>query len=167
MLEAPISRTGVFIGKVIGGATDSVVQSLILLVLGAVLGATGLIPGLHPRLLPFAAALPLLGLTTAALVSVGLIIGAMMESPEGFQLVSSFLLFPTFFLSGALFPIDRLPAWLAPLVWIDPLTYSVDALRHVILGSAHFPLALDLGIMAGFLGLVVWVGSIAFQRMKV
>ena len=167
VLVAPISRTGVFIGKVIGGATDSVVQSLLLLVLGAVLGATGLIPGLHPRLLPFAAALPLLGLTTAALVSVGLIIGAMMESPEGFQLVSSFLLFPTFFLSGALFPIDRLPAWLAPLVWIDPLTYSVDTLRHVILGSAHFPLALDLGIMAGFLGLVVWVGSIAFQRMKV
>jgi len=167
VLVAPMSRTSVFVGKVIGGATDSVVQSLILLVLGAILGATGLIPGLHPSLVRFAIALPLLAITTASLVSVGLIIGAMMESPEGFQLVSSFLLFPTFFLSGALFPLDRLPAWLAPLVAIDPLTYSVDALRHAILGRAHFALALDLGVMGGFLALVVWLGSVAFARMKV
>jgi hypothetical protein len=68
--------------------------------------------------------------TTASLVSVGLIIGAMMESP-------------------------------------DPLTYSVDALRHAILGTGHFPLRLDLGVMAAFLAIVLWIGSIAFRRMKV
>jgi len=152
VLVAPMSRTSIFIGKVIGGATDSIIQSLILLALGAGFGASGIIPGLHLTLLSFAAALLILALTTSSLVSVGLIIGAMMESPEGFQLVSSFLLFPTFFLSGALFPIDRLPAWLAPLVLIDPLTYSVDALRHVILGASHFPLGLDFGIMVAFLG---------------
>lgn len=90
-----------------------------------------------------------------------------MDSPEGFQLVSSFMLFPTFFLSGALFPIDRLPVWLAPLVRLDPLTYSVDALRHVMLGSAHFALALDLGILAAFTAGVVMLGALAFQRMKV
>jgi ABC-2 type transport system permease protein len=95
-----------------------------------------------------------------------LIIGAWMESPEGFQLVSSFLLFPTFFLSGALFPIDRLPPWLSPLVLIDPLTYSVDALRHVILGTGHFVLATDLSALVGFLIAVVLVGG-AFRRMKV
>ena len=167
VLVAPISRTSVFVGKVIGGATDSVVQSLILIILGAVLGVVGVIPGLQPRLLPFAAALLLLAITTASFVSVGLVIGAMMESPEGFQLVSSFLLFPVFFLSGALFPIDQLPTWLAPLVLVDPLTYSVDALRRVILGNAHFALALDLGIMGAFLAIVFWLGSIAFSRMKV
>ena len=90
-----------------------------------------------------------------------------MESPEGFQLVSSFLLFPMFFLSGALFPLDQLPAWLRPLVLVDPLTYSVDALRRVILGSSAFPLGLDLAVMAGFLALVVGIGTPAFRRMKV
>jgi ABC-2 type transport system permease protein len=109
----------------------------------------------------------MLAITTASFVSLGLIIGAMMESPEGFQLVSSFLLFPTFFLSGALFPLDQLPAWLTPLVLIDPLTYSVDALRHAILGTAHFPLGLDLGVMVGFLAIMVGIGSLAFRRMKV
>jgi ABC-2 type transport system permease protein len=167
VLVAPISRTSVFIGKVIGGATDSVVQSVILLVLGAVLARFGAIPGLHPTVTSFGAALLILALTTASLVSVGLIIGAWMESPEGFQLVSSFLLFPTFFFSGALFPLDRLPSWLAPLVRLDPLTYSVDALRHVILGTAHFALGLDLAVMVGFTVVVIVVGSVAFRRMKV
>jgi ABC-2 type transport system permease protein len=167
VLVAPISRTSVFVGKVVGGATDSVVQSLILLALGAILAAVGIIPGLHPTLLTFSAALLILALTTASFVSVGLIIGARMESPEGFQLVSSFLLFPTFFLSGALFPLERLPSWLAPLVVLDPLTYSVDALRHAILGTAHFPLGWDLAVIVGFLVLVIAVGSAAFQRMKV
>jgi ABC-2 type transport system permease protein len=167
VLVAPISRTSMFIGKVVGGATDSIVQSLILLALGVVLGATGTIPGLHLTPLAVVASVPILAATTASWVSVGLVIGAMMESPEGFQLVSSFLLFPTFFLSGALFPLDTLPAWLRPLVLIDPLTYSVDALRHPILGAGHFPLALDLGVSAAFLVAVVCVGSVAFRRMKV
>ena len=167
VLVAPISRTSVFIGKVVGGATDSVVQSVILLVLGVVLSRFGMIPGLHPTVTGFGAALLILALTTASLVSVGLILGAWMESPEGFQLVSSFLLFPTFFFSGALFPLDRLPSWLAPLVRLDPLTYSVDALRHVILGTAHFALGLDLAVMVGFTVVVIAVGSVAFQRMKV
>lgn len=167
VLVAPITRTSVFLGKVVGGATDSIVQSLLLLVLGAVLGATGLIPGLHPHWLGFAAALLLLAVTTASLVSVGLIIGAMMESPEGFQLVSSFVLFPTFFLSGALFPLEQLPRWLTPLVLLDPLTYSVDALRRVILGLGHFPLGLDVSVMGGFLVVVVALGGVAFRRMRV
>jgi ABC-2 type transport system permease protein len=151
---------------VVGSATDAVVQSVILLVLGAILSATGLIPGLHASFIRFSAAPAILILTTASLVSVGLIIGARMESPEGFQLVSSFLLFPTFFLSGALFPIDRLPPWLSSLVLIDPLTYSVDALRHVILGTGLFVLATDLSALVGFLIAVVLVGG-AFRRMKV
>jgi len=113
------------------------------------------------------AALLILALTTASLVSVGLIIGAWMDSPEGFQLVSSFVLFPTFFLSGALFPIDRLPPWLHVFVLADPLTYAVDALRAAILGASHFPLATDLGVLGAFLVLVVAAGSWAFQRMTV
>ena len=167
VLVAPISRTSIFIGKVLGGATDSVVQSAILLLLGVLLVQTGLITGLHLDPLSLATALVILFVTTVSLVSVGLIIGSRMESPEGFQLISSFVLFPTFFLSGALFPLDRLPPWLSVFIQCDPLTYSVDALRAVLLGRSHFPLAGDLGAMVGFAALAVAVGTLAFARMKV
>jgi ABC-2 type transport system permease protein len=167
VMVAPISRSSMFIGKVVGGATDSMVQSLILLLIGAVLGWVGFIPGLHLTVASFLWALLILFITTVSLVSVGLIIGSVMESPEGFQLISSFLLFPIFFLSGALFPLNGLPAWITPLTRIDPVTYSVDALRNVILGRSEFHLALDLGIMIAFAAAMILVGTYAFEKMKV
>jgi ABC-2 type transport system permease protein len=167
VLVAPISRTAIFVGKVLGGATDSIIQSLILLLCGILLEATGIVPGLRLSASGLLLALIILLITTTALVSIGLIIGSRMESPEGFQLISSFFLFPLFFLSGALFPLDRLPRWLAPLILFNPLTYAVDALRRALLGTSHFHLAVDLGVITAFaIGMVV-LGTYAFARMKV
>jgi ABC-2 type transport system permease protein len=167
VLVAPISRTSIFIGKVIGGATDSMVQSVILLLIGILLDKAGLISGLHMNAMAIFGALVILFLSTCAFVSVGLIIGSQMESPEGFQLISSFLIFPLFFLSGALFPINNLPVWLAPFTLADPLTYSVDALRSVLLGASQFSLMFDVGILLGFMILAIIVGTFAFKKMKV
>jgi ABC-2 type transport system permease protein len=167
VLVAPISRTSIFIGKIIGGATDSLIQSLILLIIGIIFGRLGIIPGLNFGIAAFFIALAVLLITTTSMVSVGLIIGSRMDSPEGFQLITSFLLFPIFFLSGALFPINRLPQWLAPLTLLDPLTYSVDALRRILLGSSQFGLIFDFAIIILFSALVIIVGTFAFEKMKV
>ncbi|MCL5017255.1 MAG: ABC transporter permease [Patescibacteria group bacterium] len=167
VLVAPISRTSIFMGKIIGGATDSMVQSIILLLIGLLLSRVGLISGLNITAFSLFAALIILFLSTCAFVSVGLIIGSQMESPEGFQLISSFLIFPLFFLSGALFPINNLPAWLTPLTLADPLTYSVDALRSVLLNVSHFRFIFDVGVLAGFTVLVIIIGTYAFKKMKV
>lgn len=167
VLVAPISRTTIFLGKVAGGATDSLIQSILLLILGVILGAIGLIPGLHITFVSFMLSLVILLFTTASFTSLGLIIGSMMESPEGFQFIMSFLLLPVFFLSGALFPINNLPVWLAPFTFINPLTYAVDALRNVILGASQFGLAFDMGILTLFMVLVFAIGTYAFEKMKV
>jgi ABC-2 type transport system permease protein len=167
VLVAPISRTSIFIGKIIGGATDSLIQSVILLLLGILLAKIGAIPGLNITFFSFISSLIILFITTTSMVSIGLIIGSRMESPEGFQFITSFLLFPIFFLSGALFPINKLPIWLAPLTHLDPLTYSVDALRYVIFGTSQFQLFLDLGIIIIFSVLIIVAGTIAFEKMKV
>ena len=102
----------------------------------------------------------------SALVSIGLVIGSFMESPEGFNLIVSFLIFPLFFLSGALFPIDNLPSWLHAFTTLNPVTYAVDGLRGVILGISTFPVMIDLGVVAGFAAVMIGIGSIAFSRMK-
>ncbi len=166
VLVAPISRTSIFVGKVIGGTTDSLIQVLILLVMGWIFGTTGFIPGLHLTPFSFIAAFLILIVTTVSLVSIGLIVGSQMESPEGFQLITTFILFPIFFLSGSLFPINNLPRWLEPLTLADPLTYSVDALRQVILGTSRFSLLHDLSIMAMFMVLMIALGTYAFKKMK-
>jgi len=166
VLIAPISRTSIFVGKVIGGTTDSILQASILLIIGFLLSGT-LMPGLHLGVLDILASLAVLLITTIGLVSVGLIIGSHMESPEGFQLIVSFLLFPLFFLSGALFPINNLPNWLAPFTLLDPLTYSIDALRNIILGTSQFDIMFDLGVISIFSLAAIAFGTYAFEKMKV
>jgi ABC-2 type transporter. len=77
-----------------------------------------------------------------------------------------------FFLSGALFQIDSLPEWMQIISKLNPLSYGVDALRHIILGSSWTvsmqlqPLSVDLAIISLFDVAMVVVGTWAFSRMK-
>jgi ABC-2 type transport system permease protein len=159
ILIAPISRISIFFGKVIGGCTDVIIQILILFIFSF------LFPSINPWGIPLA--LLLLIITSIALVSLGLALGSMMESLEGFQVVSAFLIFPLFFLSGALFPVDeKLPAWLQGLVKLNPLTYAVDGVRGALLNMNVFPIYLDFAVIILFAAVMLVVGSILFSRMK-
>lgn len=159
VLVAPLSRTSIFVGKVLGGCTDSMIQAFIMLLISFPLGIY-----LSPSALLMA--ILLLFLLALSLVSVGLIIGSLMESPEGFNMIVSFLVFPLFLLSGALFPLDNLPLWLRAMTYIDPVTYGVDGLRTVTIGVSQFPLYVDLAVLAGFAAVMFTVGTMAFERMK-
>jgi ABC-2 type transport system permease protein len=101
------------------------------------------------------------------MVSMGLAIGSLFESLEGFQVVSTFLVFPLFFLSGALYPVgDNLPGWLLVAVRLNPLTYAVDGVRGALLGLNTFPVYADIGAIAFFGVLMILLGSWLFSRMK-
>jgi ABC-2 type transport system permease protein len=101
------------------------------------------------------------------LVSMGLALGSLFESLEGFQVIATFVVFPLFFLSGALFPVnDRLPVWLHGVVKLNPLTYTVDGVRGALLGLNTFPLYADLSVITFFAVLMVLTGSVLFSRMK-
>lgn len=159
ILVAPVSRVSIFFGKVLGGCTDVILQVLILFLFSF------LFPSINPWGIP--PALLILFITSIAMVSMGLAIGSQFESLEGFQVVSTFLVFPLFFLSGALFPVnDQLPVWLRGVVNLNPLTYTVDGVRGVLLGLNTFPFYVDLGVITLFAALMVITGSALFSRMK-
>jgi ABC-2 type transport system permease protein len=166
VLVAPMRRTSIFVGKILGGSTDTLLQVLILFVIGFIFMISGIMPGL--QLTPFSVlvSLAFLLVVTVGLVSVGLILGSQMESPEGFQLIISFLIFPLFFLSGALFPITNLPAWLAPFIFVNPVTYAVDGIRGVLLGISRFPLLFDFALVCLFAIIMILIGTYAFKKMK-
>jgi ABC-2 type transport system permease protein len=132
ILVAPINRSAVAIGKTLGGATQAMVQGLILLLLAPVAGV---------KLTPISVLelLPLMALVSFALTAMGVALAARMRSMQGFQGVMNFLMMPLFFLSGALFPLKGLPAWMDVLTHLDPLAYGIDPIRKVILGGSGVP----------------------------
>lgn len=159
VLVAPLSRTTIFAGKMVGGTVDALLQGCAMLVLGLVLGINYTILGV---LFSFV----FMFVLASALVSLGLIIGSNMESVEGFQLIISFLVFPMFFFSGALFPLKNLPPYLMILTMLDPVTYAVDGLRGLLLGSSQLPIALNLGVLAAFAVVMIGIGTWSFKRLK-
>jgi ABC-2 type transport system permease protein len=166
VLVSPLSRRSIFIGKILGGSTDTLLQCAIMLVIGYAFESTGILRGVSFTPVSVALAALFLFLVTVGLVAIGLIIGSMMESPEGFQLISSFLIFPMFFLSGALFPIANLPGWLAPFVLVNPATYAVDGIRGALLGIHLFSPVADILVLAGFSLVMIAIGTYAFKIMK-
>ncbi len=159
VLVSPIPRTAIFFGKVLGGCTDVILQVVVFLAIGVFFAPTTVIT--------VAAALLIALIIAIGMVSVGLTIGSFFESLEGFQVIISFLVFPLFFLSGALYPLEPLPGWLKTVAYLDPLTYAVDGLRSIQLGlPSAIPLAVDFGVIIGFAIVMVLVGTLAFRRMK-
>ncbi|MBX4188813.1 ABC transporter permease [Candidatus Saccharibacteria bacterium] len=151
LLVAPITRVKILLGNALGGATISMLQAILVLVISIGLG-------FRPYdwlLLPFA--LILMAILSVTLTSFGAGIASMVEDFQGFQGINNFLIFPLFFLSSALYPLTNAPDWLRFLAAINPLTYSVDALRHVLIGQSHFNIGLDLVVI-----LATLVASVAF-----
>ena len=164
ILVAPVSRFSIFIGKMVGDSTDALIQGAIVLFLGLALGI-----GVDP--ITFLACVPVMLLITFGLVSIGLTIASFMGSLESFGAIQSFINLPLFFLSGALFQVQSLPQWMQDISTLNPLTYGVDALRTIILGGAWQPyqlqpLAVDLGVIAGFDVIMIAIGTWAFGKMK-
>jgi ABC-2 type transport system permease protein len=159
-LVAPVPRILIMIGRTLGGATVSLVQGFIvvLICLGAGFRATSL------------AKLPLsflfLALIAIMFTALGTAIASVLSDFQGFQLIMNFLVMPIFFLSGALFPLTGLPKALEILASVDPLTYGVDGLRSSLIGMANFSLATDLGVLSILTSGCVGLGSYLFSKIQ-
>jgi len=162
ILVAPISRVSIFLGKMLGASTDALIQGVIVFSLGFVVGVP-------VNAITFLQALPLMLLITFGLVCIGLTIASFISSLESFGVIQSFVNLPLFFLSGALFPLSNVPGWLQWVSYVNPLTYGVDALRTVILGSSWTPLSplhYDILIVCVFDAAIILVGTLAFSRRR-
>jgi ABC-2 type transport system permease protein len=90
-----------------------------------------------------------------------------MESLEGFQLIITFVVFSLYFLSGALFPSTNLQTCLSILTTMDPPTYTVDALRNLILGiTGKNSLTHEIMILLASVIIMGTLGMLSFKRIK-
>lgn len=126
MLVAPIPRSSVAVGKVLGGGTTALMQGCILLFFMPLVG----IPYGLEKIVMMIVVMILLAI---CLTAFGVAFAARMRSMEAFPIIMNFVLLPMFFLSGALFPLQNLPGWMEVLTKINPMTYAVDAIRGVAL----------------------------------
>ena len=134
ILVAPINRWQIATGHVLSAMVVSVIQGLIIVVIGLFMGLN--IDFMHS--IAMVALMFLVGLTFSAL---GLYLATLAKDSSNFQLLITIVSFPLTFLSGAYIPTMALPAVLQPLVYLNPLTYTTAAFRYISLHMEGLPVS--------------------------
>jgi len=160
IMVTPVSRTSIVLGRIAGGTTTTMIQGLLMLAMTLLLGFR-----IKSALL-FLWALIFMGLIAFTFIGIGLIFASRMKDSQGFGIIVNFLLFPLFFLSGALYPLDNLPRWIRVVAFADPLTYGVDGLRGTLIGVSSRPVLVDFIVIAAFAGLMVALGTVFFRSSE-
>ena len=129
VLVAPVPRAAIVMGKILGGTTLAALQAVLFLALAPVAGVE-----------LSAGALPLLALVIIALAfaltGLGFLIAWWLDSTQGFHAIMNLFLVPMWLLSGAVFPAEGAAGWIRAIMWANPMTYGVSALRAVLEGRA-------------------------------
>ena len=165
MMVAPVRRSSIVIGKCLGGATVASLQGVVLIALAPAVD----VPYSVPLILGIFGMMLLLAF---AMTAFGVMIAVRIKQMQSFMGVTQMVVMPMFFISGALFPVTGLPAWLAFLNRLDPITYAVDPMRKLVFSRLnitvpgvtwfgwHVPVALEvlmvlaLGLL--MLGIAIW-----------
>jgi ABC-2 type transport system permease protein len=159
-LVAPVPRILIMLGRTLGGATVAVLQGLIVIVVCSIAGFRPANWAFVPVAFIYMA---LIGILFTAL---GTAVASLLSDFQGFQLVMNFLVMPIYFLSGALYPLKNAPAVLETIARADPLAYGVDGLRGAFLGTWHFGLVTDFGVLIATALLFLVVGAYLFNRIQ-
>lgn len=159
-LVAPVSRFRIMFGGALGGATTATLQGTLVFVISLFLGFRPHNWALVP------VAILILGLLAVAIASFSSGIGSFVQDMQGFQAINQFLVFPLYFLSGALYPLEHAPDWLRIIAECNPMSYAVDAMRDILIGQSHFGLAKDLTVLLATVIVMIAFGSYRFRHIE-
>ncbi len=145
VLVAPVSRSAIVLGKVMGGTTLATIQGLIFLAFAPFVGV-------HIGFGPLVLVALTVFLVSFALTALGFAIAWPMDSSQAFHAIINLFLIPLWLLSGALFPLSGASGWLRFLMRINPLTYGVEALRDLLYpqSQGNFSLSESLATLVLF-----------------
>jgi len=162
VLVAPSARSGLVLGKLLGGTVLAFIQVLLVLVIAVLVGQpTSVASFLWTLLVLFVVGFGFTGL--------GFLMAWKLDSSQGFHALMNLLLMPMWILSGALFPATGAPAWLRAVMLVNPMSHALDALRHTLaagsgkvaagalLPSLQWPLGISVAFALLMLAASLWL----------
>jgi ABC-2 type transport system permease protein len=145
VLVAPVSRTAIVLGKVLGGTTLAAVQGMVFLVFAP-------FAGVHLDAVQVLLVAIVVFLVSFSLTALGFAIAWPMDSSQAFHGIVNLFLIPMWLVSGALFSIAGASKWIQWIMRLNPLTYGVEALRSLMYPGTDsgFPLSYDMATLLLF-----------------
>jgi len=160
IMVAPVSRVSIVLGRIAGGATTALIQAVLILAISYIMGFKII------NISSIFLAIVFMILIAVTFLGLGLIFASKMRDMQGFSIVMNFVIFPLFFLSGALYPLENFPVWLRYISKIDPLTYGVDGLRAALIGVSSFSIFYNFIFMVIFSSVMILLGAYFFEKSE-
>ncbi|WOF17014.1 multidrug ABC transporter permease [Methanoplanus sp. FWC-SCC4] len=144
VVASPMPRRNLIIGIALSGVTKSLIQATIILVYGLALGVTFFEgKSFLNILLSLGGILLFISVFAVSFLCISSSIALRMDSPEGFQGITTLLTMPLFFVSNALYPTESFPPFLHDLSGINPLTHLINGIRYFAIGDNFSAIGLD------------------------
>ncbi len=159
-LVAPVSRFRIMLGGALGGATTSLFQGVLVMIIALFLGFRPYNWALVP------VAFILLGALGVALASFSSGMASFVNDIPGFQAINQFITFPLFFLSGSLYPLNNAPTALRIIANVNPISYAVDALRVTLINQSHYGLLKDTIVLTITMVVLLIFGGYQFTKIE-
>ena len=160
IMVAPVNRVSIVLGRMAGGMTTALIQAVVILGISFIMGFR------VSTLVSIPLALVFMTLITTTFIGLGLVFASKMKDIQGFSIIMNFVIFPLFFLSGALYPLENFPFWLRYLSYIDPLTYGVDGLRGALIGVSSYAVVVDFILLLFFSLTMIFMGAYFFEKSR-
>jgi len=160
IMVAPVSRVSIVLGRIAGGATTALIQAVLILGISYIMGFKII------NILSIFLAIVFMILIAVTFLGLGLVFASKMRDIQGFSIVMNFVIFPLFFLSGALYPLENFPVWLRYISKLDPLTYGVDGLRGALIGVSSFSIFYNFIFMVIFSSVMILLGAYFFEKSE-
>lgn len=160
VLAAPVSRSAIVAGKLLGGVFLALLQAALFMVIGPLLSIAGIVPQIEVKIsiLQWIPALCFLSLVAVELTAIGFVMAWPMNSTQGYHALMSVFLMPMWLLSGAFFPGGE-RGWLSWLIRANPLTYGVAGFRR-LLYSDELPVTPELPSMTACIAVTLLTCSL-------
>jgi len=160
IMVAPVNRVSIVLGRIVGGMTTGIIQAVLILAISMAVGFR------VSNIISLLGSVVFMVLIAATFIGMGLIFASKMKDMQGFSIIMNFVIFPLFFLSGALYPLDNFPSWLKYLSHLDPLTYGVDGLRGILIGISSFSPLINFSVLAFFSLIMIFLGAYFFEKSE-
>lgn len=128
VMVAPIARSQISIGNIISGAVVSTLQGTLTMIIS-------LLIGFRINVLQILLLIVVMLVSAMTFSAVGLFLATVSRNSPSFQTISSMIMMPLTFVSGAYIPTTMMPGFLLPIVYLNPLTYVTSIFRYIALGA--------------------------------
>jgi ABC-2 type transport system permease protein len=159
LMVTPTPRAALVAGKAFAAGLRALVQALVVLVLAAILGV-----GLTDNPIKLVGAMVILVLGASFFCCLSITIAGLVLKRDRLMGIGQAIMMPLFFASNALYPISVMPTWLQWVQRGNPLSYEVEALRGLLIGTPA-RLWLDFGVTIGFAVLGIALASALLPRL--